>query len=99
MKIRFANRTLERASRDIKRARRSWSTAGVAERYMDCCFVLEAVDQFEQLYLFPDLDFHALHGNRHGQYAIRLAGAWRMIVEHDATANQIVVVGVVDYHD
>ena len=83
----------------MKRAKRSWSTVGVAERYIDRFLVLEAVDQFEQLYLFPDLGFHALRGDRHGQYAIRLVGAWRMIVEHDVTANQIVVVGVEDYHD
>ncbi len=98
MKVTFANRTLERCASDAKRARREWRAAGVAQAYMDAVQELLAFSQLEQLYQIRKLDLHALHGDRDGQYALKLTSAWRMIFQYYPEDNEAYIVEVKDYH-
>ena len=99
MKVTYANRTLERCASDLKRARKEWRPAGVAEAYIDRVPVLIAIDRLDRLYQFRGFGFHALHGKREGQYAISLVDGWRLIFQYYAVEEEIFIVEVVDYHD
>lgn len=98
MKVTFANRTLKRCADDLKRAKKEWSTAGVAQAYCDRVPVLFAIDELEQLRQFRGFDFHWLHGERDGQCAITLVGLWRLVMEPGPDEGEVVVVEVTDYH-
>ena len=98
MKVSYANATLERCATDLKRAERQWKTSGVAEAYYNRVPVLMAIDNLEELHLFQGFDFHPLHGDREGQYAITLEGLWRLIFEHSPDDDEIIIVEVKDYH-
>lgn len=99
MKVAFANATLRKCANDLRRAKKQWRTAGVAEAYLARVPVLMAIDELDQLYQFRGFNFHPLHGDRRGQYAITLTGLWRLIVEYDADEDLIFIVEVKDYHD
>ncbi|MCY4619492.1 MAG: type II toxin-antitoxin system RelE/ParE family toxin [Chloroflexi bacterium] len=98
MKVAFANGTLKRCANDVNRAKKAWKTQGVAQAYVDRIPVLLAIEQLDQLRLFPGFDFHALHGDRDGQYAITLKGLWRLVFEYDGDEDEIIIVEVKDYH-
>lgn len=98
MKVAFANRTLKRCANDINRAKKEWKTEGVAQAYVDRIPVLLAIDRLEQLHQFPGFRFHALQGDRKGQYAITLKGLWRLVFEHDTDEEEINILEVKDYH-
>jgi proteic killer suppression protein len=44
----------------------------------------------------PGFDFHALKGNRKGQYSVTVTGNWRVIFEFDG--HDAAKVDLVDYH-
>lgn len=44
------------------------------------------------------LDFHVLRGSRAGQYAVRLTGQMRLILEPGEDDGTLIVVEVADYH-
>ena len=60
--------------------------------------LIQLADTWHDLFELRTLGLHPLHGDRAGQFAIRLTGAVRLIVERGATTAQIVVVDVEDYH-
>lgn len=99
MQVKFANKTLEKCANDLRRAKRRWRTAGVAEAYVERIPVLMAIEELEQLHQFRGFHFHALHGQRRGQYAITLSGLWRLVFELGADEGEILIVEVKDYHD
>ncbi len=99
MKIAFANNTLQRAATDLTRARRSWSTQGVADSYQLRIQLLQQIATIDELYQVRAVRFHALRGDRQGQYAVTLIGPWRLIFEYDEGKDEIIVVEVTDYHD
>ncbi len=76
---------------------REWGPV-TGERYVDRVRTLRRVQSVQDLYRLVPLRFHALTGNRRGQYALRLTGQMRMIVtiEDERT---LMVEEVVDYHD
>ena len=47
---------------------------------------------------FQFLSFHPLRGNREGQFAAKLTGKWRLIVEPGEDERTLWVVEVEDYH-
>jgi len=58
--------------------------------------VLNAAPSLNALMLNPGNMFHALKGNRQGQYAISINKQWRVCFEwHDGNA---LTVAIVDYH-
>lgn len=71
----------------------------MAEAYVARVPVLMAIDDLDQLHQFRGFNFHALHGQRRGQYAITLRGLWRLIFELGTDEDEILIVEVKDYHD
>ena len=58
--------------------------------------VLNAAPSLNALMLNPGNMFHALKGNRQGQYAISINKRWRVCFEwHDGNAFKV---AIVDYH-
>ena len=97
VEIRFRTRELRRCFEQEGRAQRRWGTA-VGTRYRQRLTHIEAQTTWDNLYRLRMLGLHPLRGDRAGQFAIRLTGAVRLIVERGATTTQIVVVDVEDYH-
>ena len=60
--------------------------------------VLDAADRLETLMLLPSNRFEALHGNRKGQYSIRINDQWRICFTWPAGAPGPDDVEIVDYH-
>ena len=52
----------------------------------------------DDIYRFQFLSFHPLRGNREGQFAAKLTGRWRLIVEPGEDERTLSVVEVEDYH-
>ena len=65
---------------------------------MDAVQVLLALERIEQLYQIRKLGLHRLHGDREGQYALRLSAGWRLIFQHYPENDEIYIVEVKDYH-
>ncbi len=97
MDIRFRTRELRRCFEQKNRAQRRWGVA-VGTQYRQRLAHIEAQPTWDDLYRLRMLGLHPLRGDRAGQFAIRLTGAVRLIVERGATTAQIVVVDVEDYH-
>ncbi len=58
--------------------------------------VLHAASSIEALTLIPGNRFHALSGNRKGQYAVSINEQWRICFEwRDGNAYQV---EIIDYH-
>ena len=58
--------------------------------------MLEAVVNVETLRIPPGNHFEALHGNREGQYSIRISLQWRICFTwHDRNVHDV---EIVDYH-
>ena len=53
---------------------------------------------WDDLFRFQFLGFHPLHHDREGQYAARLTGRWRLIVEPGDDERTVWIFGVEDYH-
>lgn len=74
-------------------SRRFHSIERIALRKLD---MLEAVVNVEALRIPPSNHFEALHGNREGQYSIRINRQWRICFTwHDGNAHDV---EIVDYH-
>ena len=96
--VRFRTRRLERCFEHINFAVREWGP-DVGSRYVERIRAMRRARAFEYLYGFRALDLHPLRGDRRGQYAIRLTGRMRLIVERGDDVETVIVVEVVDYHD
>ncbi len=59
--------------------------------------VLRATDKFNELYGHRTLRLHPLKGNKTGQYAIRLTGNYRLIIEK-VEEDRARIMDVEDYH-
>ena len=60
--------------------------------------ILDAADRLETLMLIPSNRFEALHGNRAGQYSIRINDRWRICFTWPSGAPGPGDVEIVDYH-
>ena len=67
------------------------------QRYIDRVEMLETTERVQDLFGIRPLNFHALTGDRSGQYSLRLTGQMRLIVTID-DARRVIVEEVVDYH-
>ena len=97
MEVRFRTRRLERCARHVIPAVREWGTE-VGPRYIDRVQLLQEVIALEDLYTFRAAGLHPLRGGRRGQFALRLTGRMRLIIERGPDAGSVTVVEVVDYH-
>lgn len=97
MEVLFRNRQLRRCYEREAQAIRRWGP-DVGRRYVERVTFLISVDEWDDLPSFQFLGFHALSQNRAGQFAIRLTGQWRLIVERTESAHGLMIVSVEDYH-
>jgi len=88
----FACKDTEKLFND-KRVQRFQSFERQARKRL---IVLNAAPSLNALILNPGNMFHALKGNRQGQYAISINKQWRVCFEwHDGNALNV---AIVDYH-
>lgn len=86
-----------------KSLRRLWSkdeTKGIdpqsVERLRELLSMLNAATEPEDMNQ-PGFAFHALKGDRKGQYAVEVRAQWRLVFEWED--GEAVRVNMVDYHD
>jgi proteic killer suppression protein len=60
--------------------------------------ILDSAERLETLRLLPSNRFEALHGDRHGQYSIRINDRWRVCFTWPPEAAGPGDVEIVDYH-
>jgi proteic killer suppression protein len=88
----FACRDTEKLFND-QRVRRFQSFERPARKRL---MILHAAPNIEALMLIPGNKFHALTGDRKGQYAISINAQWRICFEwHEGNAYQV---KITDYH-
>lgn len=64
------------------------------DRYLDALAVSTAPDDIN----LPGTGFHALTGDRKGQYSLRITANLRMVFEWDDEAGAVINIDLVDYH-
>ncbi len=97
MEVDFRTRRLERCFERLDLAIREWGPE-VGDRYVERVRAIQRARGFEYLYGFRALGLHPLRGDRRGQYALRLTGRMRLIIERGDDPDTVIVVEVVDYH-
>jgi proteic killer suppression protein len=80
VKIEFAGGRLERCFRNESRAVREWGQH-VGLRYIQRIQVLAAATSLDELRGSRALRLHPLRGDRRGEWAMTLAGRWRLTFE------------------
>lgn len=94
MEVRFRSRQLERAFTLSGIAMRVWGQR-VGLRYVHRIALILDVEEFSHLFAFASLRLHPLTGERQGQYAMTLAGRWRLILSLEGS---VVVIEEVSNH-
>ena len=97
MEVTFRTRRLEKEYREYARAVKSYGTE-VARRYIQRINILKQVRNIEELMHLPGLGCHPLKGDRHGQYAIKLTGFYRLIFTLKGDALEIAHIEEVSKH-
>lgn len=98
MQVRFRTRQLERCAAELNSAARAWGPR-VGRRYVERVQLLQEAPSLDELFAVRTLGFHPLRGDRRGQFALRLTGRMRLIVEPGPEDGSVTVVEVVDYHE
>lgn len=97
MDISFRTKQLEKCFRESRAAVRAFGKE-VARRYIQRIQLIEAARDLEELRRLPGLRFHALGGDRTGEYAINLTGFYRLIVTIEGSSVQVVHIKEVSKH-
>ena len=97
MDVRFGAETLRRAYEDETARTRAWGNV-VARLYVRRIDTLYAAENAQTLRALQSLRFHALTGQRRGQYALDLGPAYRLIVTFQDRAMTVVQVEEVSKH-
>ena len=97
LEVLFRSRQLQRCFEREADAIRRWGP-DVGRRYVERVTFLGGVEEWDDLPRFNLLGFHALSQNREGQFAIKLTGKWRLIVEPIESTSGLRIVSVEDYH-
>jgi len=94
----FANKKLERLYFDS-------AYSGGFSRYVIRAFrkrvdLIQAARDEREFPRVGAVGFEKLKGDRRGQFSMRLAGRWRLILQiaYDEAGKEIVVLDIVDYH-
>ena len=95
--VRFGADTLRRAYEDEKARTREWGHV-VARLYVRRIDTLYAAESAQTLRALQSLRFHALTGQRRGQYALDLGPAYRLIVTFQDRAMTVAQVEEVSKH-
>ncbi len=97
MELTFRSNHLLRCAEDFDAAARAWGPA-VAAVYHRHIGILLAAGSFEGLFRYRVLRLHPLRGRRRGEYAMELAGRWRLIITREGDAT-IVIEEVSNHYD
>ena len=98
MEVRFRRSYLRRYANDTSQATRRWGhPAGV--RFTDAISFIRDAYRFEDLFSVRHWGLHPLRANRKGEYAIRITGRLRLIVEYDANSRTVLVKEVTDHYE
>lgn len=97
MDVTFKNARLRKCYEDAKTRTKEWG-AKIAQLYVQRVDLLHAVEDAQRLREFRSIDFHALTGDRKGQYALRLDGFYRLIVTFQDRRMTVVQVEEVSKH-
>jgi proteic killer suppression protein len=95
--VRFGADKLRRAYEDEKTRTREWGRV-VARLYVQRIDTLYAAENAQTLRALQSLRFHALTGQRKGQYAVDLGPAYRLILAFQDRAMTVVQVEEVSKH-
>lgn len=95
--ISYRTKKLERCRLSFGSARRAWGKE-VAERYHKCLDVLGQIQDLSELHGFRSLRFHALTGDRKGQFALSLGRRWRLIISVVENSVRVITVEKVTKH-
>ncbi len=98
MDVRFRDAALREAYERLAVGRRRWGEK-VARIYVRRINQLFACATTDDLRTLPALRFHALKGERKGEYAIDIDGFWRIILSFAATKQIIIVEEVSKHYD
>jgi proteic killer suppression protein len=96
VEIEFSSNRLAGASASLSEASRLFGIP-VGRKYIQRLAVLRATERISHLYGHRALRFHALKGNRAGQYSMTLTGNYRLIIER-VKEDKVRILGVEDYH-
>ena len=97
MEVTFRTRKLKREYREYARAVKSYGTE-VARKYVQRIDIIKQVRNIEELIRLPGLRCHALKGDRHGQYAVKLTGFYRLIFTLKGESLEIAQIEEVSKH-
>ena len=93
MNVSFRTRQLERAFEQSDRAVRLWGDE-TGRRYVTRIIQLMNARDFDDISGSAALRAHQLKGDRKGEWALDLAGRWRLITIVTANRNEVTVVEV-----
>ncbi len=96
MKVKFKSAKLRKCYESEHKAVREFGA--LARKYTSTINVIYACETIDDLYKFPQLDFHPLKGNRAGQFAISLSGNMRLIVSKQDEDGTVIRVEEVSKH-
>jgi toxin HigB-1 len=95
--VRFGTEKLRTAYEDERARTREWGLV-VARLYVQRIDTLHAAENAQTLRALQSLRFHALTGQRKGQYAVDLGPAYRLILAFQDKAMTVVRVEEVSKH-
>ena len=97
MKIRWLRKEDEALLNNAKRARRKLGHRA-ALTFEEVIGAIDRADDFRELVALRPSGMHRLTGDRRTQWAIRLSGKLRLIVQPDSSFSVTIIVEIVDYH-
>lgn len=97
MEVTFRTRKLERQYRESDKAIRAYGLQ-IGRKYISRINIIKQTKDIDELMNLPVLRCHPLKGDRAGQYAIILAGFYRLIFTLKGDALEIVHIEEVSKH-
>ena len=97
MEVTYRTRRLARCYAEHKQAVQKFG-AEVGRRYIQRIDLIKAAQSVDDLPRLPGLRFHALSGDRQGQYAVDLTGFYRLILTLHGAKLEIVRIEEVSKH-
>ena len=97
MKIRWLRQDDEELFNNPRRARRKLGRRA-ALTFEKLIRDIRRASDFRELFASSPQSMHRLTGDRRAQWAMRLSGNLRLIVQPDASYSVTIVIEIVDYH-
>jgi len=78
VEVRFRTRKLRKQYETFREAEKTYGKE-VARKYIQRIDIIKQTHDINELRVLPGLHCHALTGKRHGQWAVKLTGFYRLI--------------------